>query len=190
MRVRCDAYDEIADLAQMAEQFGYQLIVEGGTEAWVASDQISKAGVSVIYTPRRRREPVDGRRNSSGSNFESPAIFEEAGIPFAINALSSSISMGGLAGRDLTSLPLEAAFAIRGGASEKSALESLTITPARMMGMEDQIGSIEVGKDADLLILNGEPLDYKTYVEQAIVAGKVSYDRGKDRVYPVYPRED
>ena len=190
MRVRCDAYDEISDLAAMAQLYGYDLVVEGGTEAWVAVDQISKAGVSVIYTPRRRRTPVDGRRDSSGSNFVSPLIFEEAGIPFAITPLSSSISMGGLAGRDLTSLPLEAAFAIRGGASEKTALESLTITPARMMGMEDKIGSIEVGKDADLLILNGEPLDYKTYVEQAVVAGKVCYDRAKDRVFPVYPRED
>ncbi|MEL7496877.1 MAG: amidohydrolase family protein [Planctomycetota bacterium] len=190
MRVRSDAYDEINDLSDLAQEHGYELVIEGGTEAWALSEKLSKAGVQVIYTPRRRREPVDGRENNSGSNFESPMIFENVGIPFATSTLSNSISMNGLAGRDLTSLPLEAAFAVRGGASERTALESLTIVPARLMGLGDRIGSIEVGKDADLLILNGEPLDYKTYVEQAIVAGKVSYERGKDRVYPVYERED
>lgn len=190
MRVRSDAYDEISDLTDLAQEYGYDLVIEGGTEAWALSEKLSKAGVEVIYTPRRRREPVKGREDSSGSHFESPMMFENAGIPFATAALSNSISMGGLAGRDLTSLPLEAAFAIRGGASDKAALESLTIIPARMMGLDDRIGSIEVGKDADLLILNGEPLDYKTYVEQAIVSGKVSYDRAKDRVFPVYERED
>ncbi len=97
--------------------------------------------------------------------------------------------MGGLAGRDLTSLPLEAAFAVRGGADERTALQALTIMPATMMGLQDRIGSIEKGKDADLLILNGPPLDYRTYVEQAIVAGKVAYDRGQDRVFPVFDRE-
>ncbi|MCP4891987.1 MAG: amidohydrolase family protein, partial [Planctomycetaceae bacterium] len=63
------------------------------------------------------------------------------------------------------------------------------ITPARMLGLEDRIGSIEIGKDADILILNGPPLDYRTYVEQAIVDGKVCYDRAKDRVYPVFDRK-
>lgn len=57
-----------------------------------------------------------------------------------------------------------------------------------MLGLQDRIGSIEKGKDADLLILNGGPLDYRTYVETAIVAGEVCYKRDQDRVYPVYDR--
>ena len=110
-------------------------------------------------------------------------------MPLAVAAMGNSISLGGLAGRDLTSLPLEAAFCVRGGADERTALEAMTIVPARMMGLDDRIGSIEKGKDADILILNGNPLDYRTYVEQAIVAGKVSYERNKDRVYPVDENE-
>lgn len=102
--------------------------------------------------------------------------------------LSKSISLNGLAGRDLTSLPLEAAFAVRGVCSEQTALKSLTIVPATMMGLQNRIGSIEEGKDADLLLLNGQPLVYRTYVETAIVNGYVAYTRSSDQVFPVYDR--
>ena len=190
MRIRANTVDEIRDMVDLANELGYQIVIEGGIEAWVLAQEIGAGEASVIYTPRTRREPQKGAEDSTGSYFESPRLFEEKGVPFAIAALSNSISMGGLAGRDLTSLPLEAAFAVRGGASEKAALEALTITPAKMMGLDDRIGSIEKGKDADILILNGSPLDYRTYVEQAIVAGKVAYDRGKDRVFPVYDRDN
>ena len=189
LRIRANSYDEISDLVDLALEFDYQMVIEGGIEAWALAEKIGQAGVEVIFTPRQRRRPQPGNEDNSGSNIESPRIFKEAGIPFAVGTLSNSISMGGLAGRDLSSLPLEAAFAVRGGADEQTCLQALTIVPARMMGLDDRIGSLEKGKDADILILNGGPLDYRTYVEKAIVAGKVSYDRSEDRVYPVYPRK-
>src|SRR6185436_9100079 len=119
--------------------------------------------------------------NTTGSSIESSGIFERTGVRFAITALSNSVSLNGLAGRDLTSLPLEAAFAVRGGCSESTALAALTMVPAKLLGLADRCGSIEEGKDADLLILNGPPLDYRTYVETALVSGNVSYERAKDR---------
>ena len=166
------------------------MIIEGGIEAWVVGRELGAAEVGVIFTPRQRREARKGQEDTTGSFIESTKIFEAAGVSFAIATLSNSISMNGLAGRDLSSLPLEAAFAVRGGASEKAALAAVTITPAKMMGLEDRIGSIEKGKDADILILNGSPLDYRTYVEHAIVAGKVSYDRAKEKIYPVHDRKN
>ena len=190
MRVRADSVGQIRSMVQLAEELGYEIIIEGGTEAWVIAKELGASEVGVIYTPRRRRNARKGFEDSSGSFVESPKLFQETGVPFSVAALSNSISMGGLAGRDLSSLPLEAAFAVRGGADERKALEAITLTPAKMMGLDDRIGSIEEGKDADILILNGGPLDYRTYVEHAIVAGKVSYDRAKDKVLPVYDRKD
>lgn len=190
MRVRVNTVDEIRDMVQLAEELDYELIIEGGIEAWVVGRELGAAEVGVIFTPRQRREARKGQEDTTGSFIESTKIFEAAGVSFAIATLSNSISMNGLAGRDLSSLPLEAAFAVRGGASEKAALAAVTITPAKMMGLEDRIGSIEKGKDADILILNGSPLDYRTYVEHAIVAGKVSYDRAKEKIYPVHDRKN
>lgn len=189
MLVRANTVDEINDMVDLSMEQGYDLVIQGGIEAWVLADKLGAAGVGVIYTPRSRRNARKGREDETGSFVESPRIFQEKGIPFSLATLSSSISMNGLAGRDLTSLPLEAAFAVRGGADERTALKAMTITPARMLGLDDRIGSLEEGKDADILILNGSPLDYRTYVEQAIVAGKVAYDRHEDKVYPLHDHQ-
>lgn len=189
MLVRANTVSEINDMVDLAMEQGFDLVVQGGIEAWVVADKLAAAGVGVIYTPRMRRRARKGLEEETGSFVESPRIFQDKGIPFSIATLSNSISMNGLAGRDLTSLPLEAAFAVRGGADERAALKAITITPARMLGLDDRIGSLEEGKDADILILNGSPLDYRTYVEQAIVAGKVAYERKEDKVYPLHDRQ-
>lgn len=189
LRVDVDSAADIRDMVQLAQELDYRVVIDGGIEAWLVAEDLSRAGASVIVTPRQRRAPNLGKEDESGSSIETSGILERAGTPFAVAALSTSIRMTfGIAGRDLSALPLDAAFAVRGGCSEQAALEAITIVPARMMGLEDRIGSIEAGKDADLLILNGPPLDYRTAVMQAIVAGRVCYDRQEDDLVPIHER--
>jgi hypothetical protein len=188
LRIPASRVSEIRELLQLSKEFDYKQVISGGVEAWVIPTELAESGVSAIITPRTKRRPRFGEEETSGSWIELPRVLEEAGVPFAVQPLGQSISLDGLAGRDLTSLPLEAAFAVRGGASEARALASITIVPATMLGLQDRIGSIEIGKDADLLILNGPPLDYRSYVEKAIVNGKVVYDRPTDKILPVYER--
>ena len=175
LRTSADSVSEMQSLIGLAEELDYRLVISGAGESWVIPNELAEADVSVILTPRRRRHPIFGAEDRTGTWIETSRVMEETGVEFAVQTLSSSISLNGLAGRDLTSLPLEAAFAVRGGASERKALEAITIAPARMLGLEDRLGSIEVGKDADLLLLNGPPLDYRTYVETAIVNGRAVY---------------
>lgn len=188
LRINAETVSDIRDMVALSKELDYKLVINGGAEAWVIPEELSNADASVIMTPRNRRSASFGAEDKSGTWVETPRVLEQTGVPFSLSTLSSSISLNGLAGRDLTSLPLEAAFAIRGGASERTAMAALTIVPARQMGLEDRIGSIEVGKDADLLMFGSDPLDYRSYVETAIVNGRVVYERAKDRVLPVYDR--
>jgi imidazolonepropionase-like amidohydrolase len=189
--LRTEAYsaEQMRDAIALAKELDYNLILDGVHEAWLIAGELGSAKVQTVLTPRSRRRPQPGKDDTTGSSIETSSFLEKAGVPFAVAPLGNSVSLDGLPGRDLTSLPLEAAFAVRGGCSETTALEALTIVPARMMGLADRIGSIEEGKDADLLILDGNPLDYRTYVEKAVIGGKVYYDRMREKIYPVGPRQ-
>ena len=90
---------------------------------------------------------------------------------------SAGISLGGIVGRDLMHLTIEAGFAVRGGLPEKAALDGITIEPARLLGVESRVGSIEVGKDADMIVTDGDILHYQTFVQWAVVSGEVVYDK-------------
>jgi hypothetical protein len=184
LRTEASSVEQMRDMIALAKELDYNLVLDDVHEAWLMAGELGAAKVSVVLTPRSRRRPQPGREDTTGSSIETSGHLEKAGVPFAVAPLGSAVSLDGIPGRDLTSLALEAAFAVRGGCSEQKALEALTITPARMLGLADRVGSVEEGKDADLLILNGPPLDYRTYVEKALVGGKIYYDRGRDRIYP------
>ena len=81
--------------------------------------------------------------------------------------------------RRLVVHPIEAAFAIRGGLDEQAALESITITAAEICGVDTRVGSIEEGKDADVIVVDGDPFDYRTFVDLTFVNGKLLYDKAK-----------
>lgn len=180
---------QIRDMIKLSKELDYNLMLDSAYEAWLIPGELAEAKVSVMLTPRDRRRAMPGQEETTGSSIETSAKLEKAGVPFALATQRNTVSLDGVyGGRDLTGFPLEAAFAVRGGCSEKAALAGLTLVPARLLGLDKRIGSIEEGKDADLLIHNGPPLDYRTYVQTAFVGGKVYYERDKDRVYPTFER--
>jgi imidazolonepropionase-like amidohydrolase len=187
LRTDASSLEQLRDMIALAKELDYNLVLDGVHEAWLIPDELKKGNVQAVLTPRSRRRPTPGKEETTGSSIETSGSLEKAGVPFAVAPLGNSVSLDGLPGRDLTSLMLEAAFAVRGGASEQTALASLTITPAKMLGLDKRIGSIEEGKDADLLILNGPPLDYRSITEKALVQGKVYYDRLREKIYPDLP---
>ncbi|MHC4694866.1 MAG: amidohydrolase family protein [Planctomycetota bacterium] len=170
---------EILDIVELIDEFGMRVIIEGAIEAWIVAEEIAKHDIRLIITPREKRRPNEDISAPSGSTLENAAILKKAGVKFAIIPTSPSFATWGIAGRDLMALPMEAAFAVSGGLDEQTALESITINAAEITGVADRVGSLQVGKDADIIILDGHPFHHKTFVESTLINGKIFYAKSK-----------
>lgn len=171
---------QLITLADLAQDFGFQAIVVGAQEAWTVAPLLGRAGLSVVLAPRARRDPDERLARDSGWSIEAAAVLHAAGVPVALVSANRSVGLGGLGGSDLATLNLEAAFAVRGGLPEPAALEAITIVPARLLGVDDRVGSIEVGKDCDLLLTDRDALHYEMLARYTVVNGRVAYDKGKE----------
>lgn len=169
--------DDILAALELVDEFGIRMILAGAVEGWIVAEEIAKRDVSVIITPRQKRRPNEEISAPSGSTMENAAILKKAGVKFAIVPPTKAFTTWGGAGRDLMTLPMSAAFAVSGGLDEQTALEAITITAAEILGVADRLGSLQVGKDADIIILDGHPFHYNTFVEFTLINGKVLYDK-------------
>ena len=159
-------HNDIATVLRLQEEFGFRVVVQHGTESWKVAEELAAAGVPVSITwidaPGGKEETIDW-------NMEMGAILERAGVDVSFNT-DDSVT-------DSRLLFRAAAIAVRYGMSREKAIEGLTLAPARALGLEDRIGSLEAGKDADFVILSGDPLSVYTKVEQTWVEGTMIYDR-------------
>jgi imidazolonepropionase-like amidohydrolase len=154
-----------------------RLVLVGAEEGWTVADEIGRRGVACIVTPRSRLDPDREAMRPTGSRIENAAILHRAGVRLAIVPPMPAVSVGGIAGRDLMALPTEAAFAVRGGLPEDAALRAITLGAAEILGVSERIGSIEAGKDGDVIVLDGDPLDHRTFCLRAYVRGRKVYDK-------------
>jgi imidazolonepropionase-like amidohydrolase len=182
-RASAGSAQDLLELAELASHYGFRLVVEGAHEGWSVARELARAGVAAVITPRAQIDRDERSNRPNGSTIENARILHQHGVPFAIVPESTFISTGGLAGRDLLHLPMEAAFAVRGGLSDDAAERAITIDAARILGIDHRVGSIEIGKDADLIVTDGELLHYMTHVRWAIVNGRIAYDKAKDTLF-------
>lgn len=190
-RALVDAADQhdLLQICALAEEYGIKFIIRGAREGWTVAPQLARAGAWAMVTPRDEVAQNEQTNRPTGSNVENAAILYEHGVLVSIIPAGSlfgpgsAISFGGLAGRDLAHLQMEAAFAVRGGLSNAQAVRSITLDAARILGIDDRVGSIDVGKDADFIITDGDVLHYMTQVQYTIVNGRVLYDKDNDTLY-------
>jgi imidazolonepropionase-like amidohydrolase len=173
--------DDIATAMRIAEEFGYQLVIDHGTEAHLLADVLAAKGIPVIIGPLFTSRSKVELRNRSLAN---PGKLARAGVTIAITTDHPVVP--------IHFLVHQAAFAVREGLDAATALEALTINPARIVGIDDRLGSLEVGKDGDVVIWSGDPLNVLNRAEQAFVEGKEIYAyNGGDQVFadrnPVEP---
>ncbi len=177
---------ELQAIADLATEFELPMVVLDGREAWTMTDRLARAPLSFILSPRVRgpagpagNEARDFTEKPSGWSITNAAVLERAGIPWGIQALSGFVGTGGLPGRDLMQLNMDAAFAIRGGASDAMALRAITLSAAEILKIQDRVGSLSPGKDADIVVFDLEPLDYRAFAERVYVNGKLVYEKDK-----------
>ena len=190
-RFNADTREDLLDIARLAQKYGFRPVIQGCREGWTVADELGRAGAIAIVTPRQRAEKSEEVVRPSGSSIENAAILHRSGVQIGILPGTTGVILMGIAGRDILHLPIEADFAVRGGLSERAALEAMTIVPARALGIDHRVGTLEVGKDCDLIVTDGDVLHYETFVQYAVIEGKIRYDKQKELFFAhIRPRAE
>jgi imidazolonepropionase-like amidohydrolase len=167
-------HDDILTAIRLSKEFGFRLVLHHVTEGWKVADEIARAGVpaslTVIEAPGGKLEAVDVRLDTA-------AVLDRAGVAVAIHT-DDYIT-------DSRLLLRSAALAVRAGLPREKAVYALTLAGARMLDLQDRTGSLEVGKDADFIVLSGDPFSVYTHVLETYVEGVRVFDRSdkQDRLY-------
>lgn len=150
---------EIRSALELAEEFRLKPILAGVTEGWAVAELLAEKQVPVIVGPLTSSPSDDDPYDMIYAN---PGVLAKAGVAVAFRTNDAS---------DARNLPYNAALATAYGMDPDAALRSLTIVPARIWGVADQLGSIEPGKIANLQLTTGDPLDVRTIVRQVFIRG-------------------
>jgi imidazolonepropionase-like amidohydrolase len=163
-RQHCHRADDIATAMRMAREFGYDLVIDHGTEAYLLADQIAAASIPVIIGPLLTSRSKVELRNRSLAN---PGRLARAGVTIAITTDHPVVP--------IHFLIHQATLAVKEGLDPVTALRAVTINPARIIGCDSRIGSLTAGKDANLVIWSGDPLDVMSRAEHAYLDGREIY---------------
>lgn len=166
LKITAHKAQDILTAIQIKEEFNISVIIDYATEAYMVLEEIKKARIPVFlgsYLTDSSSVELQNRRTDSGK------VLSTAGICTSITTHHPDISI------DL--LLLSAAVAVKEGMSYKEALKALTINPAKSLGLDHRIGSLKKGKDADLVIFDGDPLKSMSKVMMTIIDGEIVYER-------------
>ncbi|MDX5418151.1 MAG: amidohydrolase family protein [Hymenobacteraceae bacterium] len=161
--VTANKANDIMTALRLAKEFNINIILDGASEAHMVVDEIKAAGVPVILHPTMARAYGENKNIS----FETAAILTKAGIPMAIQSgFEPYVPRARV-------ILFEAGVAVANGLSTEEALATITTNAARIIGQEKRIGSLEKGKDADIVLFDGDPFEYTSHVCAVIIDGKV-----------------
>ncbi|MCQ1945664.1 amidohydrolase [Arthrobacter sp. zg-Y1116] len=156
--------DDIGTALRLADEFGYDLVLDHGTEAHLLADVLAERGVPVLIGPLfTTRSKVELR----GRSMANPGKLAAAGVEISIITDHPVVP--------INFLIYQAALAVKEGLDPEEALRAVTINPARVLGLADRLGSLEPGKDADLVLWSGNPLDVMQRALKVWIGGREVY---------------
>jgi imidazolonepropionase-like amidohydrolase len=165
-------HDDIMTALRLHKEFGFKVVLHHVSEAWKVADEIGKARVPssiiVLDSPGGKLETIDLK-------MENGTALEKVGALVGFHTDDGIV--------DSRFFIREAALAVRAGMSREKALYALTMANAIMLDMDKRVGSLETGKDADFIVLSGDPLSVYTHVLQTYVEGKKVFDRADPKDY-------
>ena len=164
-RIRAHVHQahDILAIIRLSQEFDFSLAIHHSTEAYKVADDIAEAGIDVVGMPLFTRIALSDEVMATGT------LMNEKGVRFTFHTDDPVVGSKWQRGN--------AGLGIRYGMTEQDALEAVTINPAAIAGVEDRVGSLEVGKDADIVVLNGTWYEVSTLVTRVYVDGRVAYDR-------------
>ena len=169
MKVHAHRADDILTALRIAREFHLHISLEHCTEGHLIVNELKNqidvlGGVPIILGPLLSERSKVELRNLT---FRAPAILKDAGIEFALMTDHPVIP--------IQYLPICAALAVREGLDEETALAAITLHAARAVGLDDRIGSLEVGKDADLAMFTDHPFDFRARCTMTMINGQIVY---------------
>jgi imidazolonepropionase-like amidohydrolase len=160
---------DIRSALRVAAEFDIRLVLDGAAEAYLMLDAIADAGVPLLLHPTMARQFGE----LENASFNTARLLHEAGIPFALQS-----GFEGYVPKTRVVL-WEAAVALAYGLPFEAALGSITLQAARILGIDDRVGSLEAGKDGDLVLFDGDPFEHATRVIAVVIEGEVVSERAR-----------
>ncbi|MGB0581155.1 MAG: amidohydrolase family protein [Limisphaerales bacterium] len=180
--INADGKRQISAAVDWAETNDLNIIICGGQDAWMVADRLAKRKVPVVYEHVLERPARDA--DDYDQPFRNPAILTEKGVSVAI-----SLGRGRFSAFMARNLPHAAAHAARHGLSQADAVRSVTLMPAQILGVEDRLGSLEAGKQASMVALDGPLLDVRSKVRRVWVSGEeISPSSRHTKLYQRYQK--
>lgn len=166
--LKCHAHrsDDILTVLRIAKEFDVRVTLDHCTDGEVITSQILESGFPAIVGPSFGHK---SKFELSSKSYTTAGVLQRAGILVAITTDSPVIPQ--------EYLPLCAALAMKHGMDEMEALKAITINPAKILGLDDRIGSIKEGKDGDLIICNASLLDIQNQIDYTLINGNIAYQR-------------
>ena len=162
LRAHAHRADDMMTALRIAEEFNVRIVIEHATEGHKIAEQLARRQVPAVVGPSlSSRSKVELQE----LDFRTAAVLNAEGVKVALTLDHPVIP--------LKYLPVVAALAVRYGLPEQEAWKAITINPAEILGIDDRVGSIEVGKAADLVLWSGDPLDVRSRAERVLIDGRI-----------------
>lgn len=176
--VHGDQVKQMLAAIDLAREFGFDVTIVGGSESFLIADLLKQNNISVIL--QQMHELPTTEDDDIDQPFKTPAVLQKAGVLFAINDSHEETRY--------RNLMFNAGVAAAYGLTKEQALQAITLNSAKILGIDDRTGSLEVGKDANIVISYGDILDMRTsIIEHAFIQGReVSLDNKQTQLYHRY----